>query len=862
MPTHINKLSRSIRIALTSAATVVTTFGVNAQDQSQGADTDAPVEKIAIVGTRAAPRSVGDSAVPLDIVGGDDFARQGATDIDKMMMSAVPSFTVNEQPINDASTLVRPANLRGLASDQTLILVNGKRKNRSAVITFLGGSLSDGAQGPDISTIPAIALRQIEVLRDGAAAQYGSDAIAGVINFSLKNDSDGGQFEARYGSYYEGDGDMMQYSGNVGLPLTDDGFANLSFEYREADPTSRSIQRPDAAAIADAGNEFVANPAQVWGNPEIKYDYKMLLNTGLDLGNDKEAYMWTSWSEREVEGGFYYRHPHTRGGVYSNDGGETLLVGDLTPNDGIDCPVVPITANVLTSAAYQQVANDPNCWAFNEMFPGGFTPSFGGVVFDASIVMGTKGELSNGIMYDVSASFARSEVEFSISNTVNPSLGPDTPNSFSPGQYNQTEKGLNLDLSYPMEVDGWDEPINIAGGLEWRRESFEIQPGNPASYEVGLLAYDPATGESQGFGIGSNGFPGFKPEDAGTWSRGNVAAYVDVEAYLSDNFMVGVAARYEDYTDFGSTFNGKLAARWQLNDDWALRGAASTGFRAPSVGQSNVRNVTTAFVGGRLQDQATLPPTHPISLQKGGKQLEPEESVNLSFGLVGEFDNGLYMTIDYFNIKVTDRISQTSSLTLTPADIEALLALGQRDATSFTSIRYFTNDFDTRTQGVDLVMNYSMDMFGGDTKLSLAANYTDTEVLNVGPDGTVGNIGANKVMMLEDNLPDTRFSVTADHTNGDWRFLARINYFGDYFEDHVDDGTPDARIYPGAETTLDVEMAYNFTDNLSVVVGAQNALDNTPDDNPLADWVGSAYPTTAPMGINGGFYYIRGIYNF
>ncbi len=857
MNTSLSTLSRSIKLLMAGSLSVAVITPGFAQ---QSPNADEQVEKIAIVGSRAAPRSVGDSAVPLDIIGGDEFASQGATDIDKMMMATVPSFTVNEQPINDASTLVRPANLRGLASDQTLILVNGKRKNRSAVITFLGGSLSDGAQGPDISTIPTIALRQVEVLRDGAAAQYGSDAIAGVINFALKNDSEGGSFEARYGSYYEGDGDMYQISGNVGLPLSDDGFANLSFEYRSADPTSRSVQRPDAQALIDAGNTYVPNPAQIWGNPEIKYDYKMLINTGLEVGKNKEAYMWGTWAEREVEGGFYYRNPHTRGGVYSNDDGATLLVADLTEDMSGNCPTISIGDNVLTDSVYiNQVANNPDCFSFNEILPGGFTPRFGGVVFDASLVMGTKGTLDNELSYDISAAIARSEVEFSIKNTINPSLGAESPTEFSPGQYNQIEKNLNLDLSYPLEV-GLYEPLNLAGGLEWRQERFEILAGDPESYEVGDLA-------EQGFGIGSNGFPGFKPEDAGSWSRSNIAAYVDVEAHFTESLMLGAAARYEDFTDFGSTFNGKLAARWQMTETLALRAAASTGFRAPTVGQSNVRNVSTAFNNGKLQDQATLPPTHPISVQKGGKALEPEESVNLSIGLVGEFDSGLYLTVDYFNIKVTDRISQTSSLTLTDDDIAALLALGQTDASSFTSIRFFTNDFDTTTQGVDIVANYSMGMFGGDTKFSLAFNYTDTQVDKVtvytdenGDDYT--NIGENKIMMLEDNLPDTRVTLTANHTNGDWRFLTRINYFGDYFEDHLDDGTVDARIYPGSEITVDLEAAYNVDEHTSVIVGAQNAFDNRPDLNPLSGWAGSKYPTTAPMGINGGFYYVRAVYAF
>jgi len=418
--------SASLAIAVSVA---LGTVSVSAAENDTGA-TDADVEKISVIGTRSAPRSVADSAVPIDIIDGSELANQGASDMVSVLQNVVPSFNVNDQPINDASTLVRPANLRGLASDHTLVLVNGKRRHRSAVITFLGGGLSDGAQGPDISVIPASAIKQIDVLRDGAAAQYGSDALAGVMNFGLKDDSEGGMLEVRYGSTYEGDGDGVQLSGNIGLPLTDNGFLNTSFEWKQSDPTSRSVQRDDAQGLIDAGNSHVADPAQVWGSPEIKNDFKIFVNAGLELNNNAEAYLFGNVAKREVEGGFYYRNPHNRGGV--NDGGleefdingdgildtnddgnvieghQLLLVGDTTGDMSGNCPTGIRTGTTYTADGSQthssvlndptyiaQVQNNPDCFAFNEILPGGFTPRFGGTVLDTSLVFGTKGEFGD-----------------------------------------------------------------------------------------------------------------------------------------------------------------------------------------------------------------------------------------------------------------------------------------------------------------------------------------------------------------------------------------------------------------------------------------------------------------------------------
>ena len=862
MNTTLSLLTKNVRgvLAASAAFSVMAAVPVYAQEAEESAKAE-DFEQIAVVGSRAAPRSVADSAVPIDIISDEEFKQQGATDMVSMMQTVVPSFNVNDQPINDASTLVRPANLRGMASDHTLVLVNGKRRHRSAVITFLGGGLSDGAQGPDISVIPAAALKQVEVLRDGAAAQYGSDAIAGVINFVLNDASEGGSFEARYGSFYEGDGDMIQMSGNIGLPLSDKGFINLSAEYRTADDTSRSVQRADAAALIAAGNTFVADPAQIWGSPEIKHDIKLFANAGIELSATSEAYMFGNYAEREVEGGFYFRNPHNRGGVNdggtNDDGEQLLLVGDLTGDMSGNCPTdIVVGDNVLENPRYiNEVQNNPDCWAFNEMLPGGFTPRFGGTVTDMSLVFGTKGELDHDITYDVSLNLGQNEVDFAISNTINPSLGPETPTEFSPGRYTQSEQTLDIDFTKPFDV-GLYEPLFVATGFQYRNESYESFAGDTASYEIGPLA-------TQGFGIGSNGFPGLAANSQGRVSRNNIALYIDAEAYITENFMLAGALRYEDFSDFGDTTKGKIAFRWQALENIAFRGAFSTGFKAPTLGQSNVRNVTTAFgTGGELIDRATLPPTDPVSQLKGGEQLTPEESESITFGVVADFDNGLFITADYYNIELTDRISTASGIALTEEDIATLLEQGINDASSFSEISFFTNDFDTTTEGVDVVANYSMDMMGGETKFSLAYNWTSTEV-----DRASDNISDFRIRMLEDNLPAVRYSATANHTNGDWRFLARMNYYGSIFEDHLDSALPIDKV--GSEITFDFEVAYNFTEEFTVTVGAKNAFDEYPDENntdaggiTYAQIAGSAYPTTSPIGINGGFYYLRGVYTF
>jgi len=820
------------------------------------------VEKIVVVGSRGAPRSVNDSPVPIDLIGGEELERGGNTDMLELLKGSVPSFNVHSNPISDAASLVKPANLRGLSSDSTLILVNGKRRHRASVIAMLGGGINDGAQGPDISVIPSSALKQVEVLRDGAAAQYGSDAIAGVMNFVLKDDADGGSFTARYGSYYEGDGDTVEVSGNIGMELTKDGFANISFQYKNADATSRSVQRPDADGLINAGNTAVSSLAQIWGLPEVNDDYTIFANLGLDLGNDNEAYMFGNFSERDVRGGFYFRNPHTRGGVYSGDGGDSILIADIAQAGGADrtCQDVAITsANVLTQQNYiDNVANNDNCFSFNEMLPGGFTPNFGGNIIDTSITMGTRGEFDNGVMYDFSGSIGMNESSYVIYDTLNASLGPETPRDFNPGKHRQLEKTINMDFNKDLDVDSFDA-LMVAGGFEWHAESFEVTAGDTASFEAGPYI-------DQGFGIGSNGFPGFKPSAAGVFSRQNYAFYVDVEAQVTEDLLIGTALRYEDYSSFGSDTNYKITGQYNVTDDFSLRGSISTGFRAPTVGQANYANVQTALDEGKLVDSALLPASNPIAAQLGATELTPEESQSYTLGAVWNIGD-IFLTIDYYNISVDDRISQSERYTLTDSDKDSLRAAGVPNVDSIQQVSYFTNDFDTTTEGVDLIANYSTSLFDGDSAFSVAYNYNETTV-----DKYSSVTGDFKVSRLENDLPNHRATFTWSQSWDEVSFFVRGNYYGEYQGVHVD---YDATINTGKSAlTVDAEVSYFVNDSLTVSMGAQNLLDQEATkinftEQGAADcggcvnnqW-GGQYYETSPFGFNGGFYYMKATYNF
>ena len=694
------KLKRSLMIAMGLASPLL----LGASPAVRAAETttrDGTLETLIVTGVRGEARSVTESTVPIDVISSAEFDNQGDTDLSNLLRNVVPSYNVNSQPISDAATIVRPANLRGLAPDHTLVLVNGKRRHRAAVIYWIGNGVADGAQGPDISAIPSSALKQVEVLRDGASAQYGSDAIAGVMNFILNDADHGANVEARYGGYYAGDGAQYAVSGNIGMPLTENGFANFSFEYGETDPTDRSVQRNDAAALIAAGNTAVKNPAQIWGTPEIQDDLKTWINWGVDLNENMELYGHGNYVSKTAIGGFYYRNPNTRAGVFSVDNGQTLLIGDLTPGT-TPCPTVTITNNVPNPAALASVRSDPNCFSFQEIFPGGFTPQFGGDLRDYAAVAGLRGTAGERVNWDVSAGYGNNRVDFFISNTVNASFGPTTPTTFDPGSYIQEELNLNFDVSYELS-----EAVTLAGGAEYREETFEIEAGQIESWDFGPLA-------DQGFSAASNGFPGFADVIAGSWTRANYALYADVGWRVTDPWQVDLAVRWEDFEDFGTTTNGKVATNYRFNDAFAVRGSWSTGFRAPTPGQSNASNVTTQFdtALGELVNQGTIPPTNPVAVLRGGEALDPEESQSYSVGAILEI-GAFSLTADYYIIEVDDRLAVSQDFTLTPAEVAALVASGVTSAANLQSFRFFTNDFDTETKGLDIVATYDADCSAG-----------------------------------------------------------------------------------------------------------------------------------------------------
>ena len=838
-------------------------------------------ELVVVVGTRAQPRSVTDSAVPVDVIRSEDFASQGSTDLGEQMRTVVPSFNISIQPISDAATIVRPASLRNLAPDHTLILVNGKRRHRAAVITWLGNGIADGSQGPDLSVIPSIAIRQAEVLRDGAAAQYGSDAIAGVMNFQLKDASSGGSLEFRTGAYLDanpgslstcgegiigdikhscngigGRGQAFSVAANTGLPLGRTGFVNLSLEYGNAGPTNRSIQRTDAQNIIEAGNTNLRNPAQVWGSPKLEDDLKLFVNFGHLFANQLQFYGHTNYASRTVTGGFYFRNPHTRGGVFRGpvvDGLPTLLVGDrVWAETGVKgaggCPAVPIIGNVPDAAALQQVEADPNCFTLHSRFPGGFTPQFGGDLIDHSVVAGLRRLSSTGLNWDASINIGTSQVDQFIFDTVNASLGYDTPTSFEPGSYRQHDVNVNFDVSYPVS-----DMVNVAGGTEWRDEQFTIGAGGQPSWEIGPYA-------AQGFSSGSNGFNGYRADTtAGSWNRSNVAVYGDVE--FNDpggQWTVGTAVRFENFEDFGTTTNGKLAARVGLTDAFSLRGAVSSGFRAPTPGQQHAFNVTTAFIGGQLTNNGVVPATSAVAVARGGGQLQPEKSLNVSAGVI--FEQGPFtFTADYFRINIDDRVALSQEIALSEPEILTLLDEGIPEARNFPVFRFFLNDFSTTTQGLDLISSLAV----GRTTVSAIFNYTDTAVKNI--ESTV--IDEFRINTLERGLPNTRWNVSTIHRADRWSLMGRLNYFGRFWDSEdgrnavdVAGGPAEPWLYPAysGKALLDLELGIPFGDAVTLVVGGQNVLGTYPDVNRFGtDTVGNQYGQFSPFGFNGAYYYTR-----
>lgn len=800
---------------------------------SQGAKaSDSPNEgaEIIVTGTRRNDMTAAESPTPIDIISSKELLTQGSSDVTDILRQEVPALNVQRFTSNDGSVFTRPYSLRGLPPDQTLVLVNGKRRHRGATVQLSNIPYIRGSQGPDLATIPSIAIGQLEVLRDGASANYGSDAIAGVLNFRLRTEREGATIIARYGQYYEGDGEDYLLQGNVGLPFTPDGFVNISGEYTNSGITSRQNQRPDAQALIDMGVPGVPVPAQRTGNPDAEAA-RLFVNAGVDLSDTMEFYTFGNYSWSEGTTAFFYRNP--------------------------------VTNPLFTSVPLTQMPGGPR-FTFRTQFPGGFAPDFHATIRDASLVGGVRGSLVGDLSYDLSSSYGRNDVSYRLTNTVNPSLGPLSPTEFRTGELEQRELNFNFDLTYPLEV-GFAEPLNLAGGLEWRRETWEVTPGELASYQVGPFAsvLDPDTPDPNdrvGLPAGSSGFPGLGPSQAGTFSRSNWAAYAALEGDATDWLTFGLAGRYEDFTDFGSKFTWKINGRIDFTDAIAVRGSVNTGFRAPTPGQSNVSSTFANIdaITGQPFITGIVSPSNPVALLFGARPLRPEESFNIAAGVVLTPANRLTFTLDYFNIKVDDRIGLSGGFTLTQAQKNQLIAAGIPGGGDFRTIQFFGNAFDSRTQGVDAVLTYGFDMLNGRATFNANANYTKTEVTRAGP-LIAGD--RERLLELEDFVPDWKGSVGFTYEGDRIGLTTSATYYGkwtDFGPNLANDQTG------GAEILVDAELSYRLTDIFTLAVGGSNIFDNYPDLEARPSQIGNGfkYLRFSPIGFNGGFWYVRGIAKF
>ncbi len=882
---HFKSVSNVWLACGTAAIALVAAQPAMAQD-SEDATTAATGEEksIVVIGSRRTDRSDTDSSSPVDVIGSDELQGQPQANLLDVVRNLVPSFYVPQNTISDASTFVRAPSLRGLGADQILVMINGKRYNRSALVqVYTGGdtALSFGSQGADVANIPAIALKNLQVLRDGATAQYGSDAIAGVINYQLREDA-GFDVQALWGQQYEGDGTRKQISANAGFKLGDRGFVNLSAEWFDSNGTSRGATRPIALELARTQPGVVGSipnlsrglPVQIWGSSPSD-GYKLFLNSALDVGDNAQLYLVANYAESSANQSFNYRSsisapvpltvdigtgtPSTRS-PGRNGAFNTIF---LTP-----CP----TGNATCPAG--GFVNDTNTFSFASIYPGGFTPRFIGEVEQFYGVVGVKGEADSGLTYDLSATLARNSLSLSMTDSLSASYGPQSQTEFFFGDLIQREQNINLDLTYPLEV-GFFSPITLSGGAEYRREEYETTVGDVQSYGAGPFArqplynlvspgvYTPAlnAGGTQIVATQSpaaSGYGGVSPVFAGKNSQQSYAVYVGAEADITEQFTAGIAGRWENYDTFGSTVVGKVNARYDFSDAFAIRATAGTGFHAPSPGQNNTQIVTTNFRSGNQVQTGTYPVTSDIAQYYGASSLSPEKSVNLGAGIVLTPADRLTITLDGYTVKVKNRIGISQTFTVSAADLVALPALAVVGLAG--DVNYFTNGFDTRTSGFDFVTNYRTDLAGGPLSLTLAYNYNKSKVTDFDP----SVISPAQRFNISNLPPKHRVNASANWQIGNFSINARENYYSSWANELE---YPGQRF--GGKFVTDLDISYTFADRYTLTVGANNLFDTYPDriaptatnpiyalTNSLAD--GQVYPRSGgPFGINGGFYYVR-----
>ncbi|HKW39818.1 MAG TPA: TonB-dependent receptor [Gemmatimonadales bacterium] len=869
-------LPQSVQVTVSTGRETRQDFGMRLQPISL-----APID--VTVGSRARHTAAEELAVPVDVFGADDIKRQGTTETSQILQQLTPAVNFPHQSVTDAGDIVRPFTLRGLSPDQTLVLVNGWRQHQTALVNNFTYGMGAGSSGVDLNTIPQSAIERIEVLRDGASAQYGSDAIAGVVNLVMKEgpftpyvDVDAGRYIPRF---YSSDGQTVNANGGWGTALGR-GSLSLFGEYFNREPTNRAY----ADAFEDAGTTLtdsidshgqvvlkrnpVAQPSSHWGDG-LERDVMTLANFRMPLNESRtsEFYTFGGYSFRRGSGNGYRRC-------------------------AVDC------ASFITGRAWPQI------------YPLGYLPEFHPDVTDYSVAGGFRGA-THGWSVDVGASFGHNDFKYNLRNTSNVSLGPclnpaapcapgpdgilgtaDDPKianqtSFFAGQLAREEFIAQVNVTKALNL-GLQAPANLALGAAFRRERYQITRGDSASWINGGHLSPDSAGPDGVFGgratpdadddvntlAGSQVFPGFAPSNESDSHRTNVGAYADLETQLNPEFLADVAGRFEHYSDFGSRLTGKLALRYQPTKQLTLRGAASTGFRAPGISQEYFSKVVTNVIAGKAVQVGIFPVGTHAARVLGAQPLRDETSVNLSGGFAYSPTENVTLTADYFYIKINHRIMLSGTF----QQDSTLRILADSGITGIGALQYFTNGLNTRTQGVDFTANLRQPSVGGGTlEWTAAVNWTNNKITQVDSlpaifrgTGETGLIDTVTWIGITEERPDWRGTLTGQYAFRQFHALARASYYGKFSSAQPGFCSLCRERY-SAKTLIDAEVGYRFN-QVDLSVGVRNLFDVFPDkptSQVVVDSFGDTseqfnnnfgtYPWAAasPFGYNGRYIYTR-----
>jgi len=823
------------------------------------------IEKISIIGSRVIGRSANDLPVPVDILSAEALTNTGQTEVGRMLQAIAPSFNFSSSSISDGTDAIRPATLRGLGPDQTLVLINGKRRHQASLI-HINTSVGRGTAGTDMNAIPAASIKRIEILRDGAAAQYGSDAIAGVINIVLNDADEGGKVAMSYGEYIKGDGETTNINMSKGFTLGENGYLNSTINFRDRGYTNRvglhgscqfsgCVELPDGSLLLGDPREVSATRNTFRVGDADSAQLALTVNTGYELDNGK-LYGFITYSKRENESATFFRHNA------DNTGNTVLQDGDAT-----------ISA--------------------------GFLPKIQSNIKDISYNVGYQTEFKNHTSLDLSYTYGQNNIDYTTNDTINSSFANALQYNLDGSFANISPKTirdsiprtafayglelalstLNLDLTKDFNI------FSLAIGAEIRTDFYKVISGDEYSFRD----YDTVLGVSlfsTDKSAGTQGFGGISPLSNVDETRHVISFYADTEIEVTEHLLLNGAIRYDNYNGFGGSSNFKLAANWSLTEDIAIRGAMSTGFRAPSMQQLYFNNISTQFItnledptGDQIAVQVgTFRNDSALAQAIGIPELKEEETINLSLGTVIQFNDNINLTIDWYSIDIEDRIVISNKL---GTGLSSILDTNLK-AVNVDKGQFFLNGADTETSGIDIIATWKTKVLSRNLDLTFSANFTETNVVNLftPPDSALGNVTSEDIFLeqdisiIEEWQPQNRMSLSGIYKVNKITINLAFNRYGEYT---ITDG--DRQTY-GAEVLTDLRVSYQVTNNLSFNIGSNNLFDVYPDKNNIGNsragnivdengnnivnslGVFTYSRRSAPFGFNGAFYYAGAEYSF